>query len=110
MLNNVFSIKVPSQKDFNQCFAEILNIPIRYPNAKKKEEAVKNLENLLLYQNELNHYLQFYFTILELGFEKIFEDWIVKFKNSEIYFLHLNNVTQTQRSIRWGQSLMASIT
>jgi hypothetical protein len=110
MLNNVFSIKVPSQKDFNQCFAEILNIPIRYPNAKKKEEAVKNLENLLLYQNELNHYLQFYFTILELGFEKIFEDWIVKFKKSEIYFLHLNNVTQTQRSIRWGQSLMASIT
>ena len=110
MLNNVFSIKVPSQKDFNQCFAEILNIPIRYPNAKKKEEAVKNLENLLLYQNELNHYLQFYFTILELGFEKIFENWIVKFKKSEIYFLHLNNVTQTQRSIRWGQSLMASIT
>ena len=110
MLYNVFSIKVPSQKDFNQCFAEILNIPIRYPNAKKKEEAVKNLENLLLYQNELNHYLQFYFTILELGFEKIFEDWIVKFKKSEIYLLHLNNVTQSQRSIRWGQTLMASIT
>ena len=109
MLNNVFSIEMPSQEDFNQCVSEILNIPIRHPNAKEKQEAVKKLETLLFYQNELNHYLQFYFTILELGLEKNFKDFLKKFKTSTIYFFHINNITQTQRAIRWGQTLLASI-
>jgi Txe/YoeB family toxin of Txe-Axe toxin-antitoxin module len=109
MLNNVFSIEMPSQEDFDQCVSEILNIPIRHPNAKEKEEAVKKLETLLFYQNELNHYLQFYFTILELGLEKNFKDFLKKFKTSTIYFFHINNITQTQRAIRWGQTLLASI-
>jgi hypothetical protein len=110
MLNNVFSITVPSQKDLNQCLTEILNISIRHSNATEKEDAVKNLEKLLLYQNDLNNYLQFYFTILELELQKKFKDWVKKFKTSDIYFFYIDNITQVQRAIRWGQTLMASIT
>ena len=110
MVNNVFSIIMPSQEDLNHSINEVLKIGIRYPDAVAKEEAVKNLEKVLLYQNELNHYLQFYFTILEVGLEKKFKDWIKKFKKSDIYLLHLNNVTQIERAVRWGQTLLASIT
>jgi superfamily II DNA or RNA helicase len=45
MLNNVFSIEMPSQEDFDQCVSEILNIPIRHPNAKEKEESKTSFQN-----------------------------------------------------------------
>ena len=109
MLNNVFSITMPSQEDLNHSINEILKIAIRYSDAVAKKEAVKNLEKLLLYQNDLTHYLQFYFTILELGLEQKFKVWIKKFKKSDIYLLHVNNVTQIERAVRWGQTLLASI-
>jgi len=109
MLNNVFSITMPTQEDLNNSINEVLKIAIRYPDALAKEKAVKNLEKVLLYQNELNHYLQFYFTILEVELQKKFKDWIKKFKKSDIYLLHINNVTQIERAVRWGQTLLASI-
>jgi hypothetical protein len=109
MLNNVFSITIPTQEDLNHSINEILKIAIRYPDAVAKEKVVQNLETVLLYQNELNHYLEFYFTILELGLQNKFKVWIKKFKKSDIYVLHINNVTQIERAVRWGQTLLASI-
>jgi hypothetical protein len=108
-LEKVFAIKTPSQEELDLCISKVLKIKIRHSNAKEKEDAVKNLENLLLYQEDLKPYLQFYFTILELNDRSILKDWINRFKVSGVYLFHIKNVAQNERATRWSQTLMASI-
>lgn len=108
-LKKVFTIKTPRQEDLDLCIEKVLNLTIRHRKAKEKESAVKNLEQILLYQDNLNKYLQFYFTILEFDSSDIINEWVSKFKSSDIYRFHLKNVSRNERAIRWGQSLMASI-
>ena len=108
-LKKVFTIKIPSQEDLDLCVDNLLKIKILHSKAKEKEDAVKNLYDLLLYQDSLLPYLQFYFTILELGEPDILYDWISKFKSSDIYHFHVKNVSQNERAVRWGQTLLASI-
>ena len=109
MLEKVFDIKTPLQKDLDDCLEELFKIKIRYPNALDKQNTVKKLENILLYQDNLNEYMQFYFTILELGLSDKFDSWLKEFTCSSIYLFHVINVTQIERAIRWGQTLMSSI-
>jgi serine/threonine protein kinase len=108
-LEKVFDIKIPSQEELDLCVSKVLKIKIRHSKAKEKEDVVKNLENLLLYQQDLKPYLQFYFTILELNDRSILKDWINRFKISSIYLFHIKNVSQNERATRWSQTLMASI-
>lgn len=108
-LEKVFAIKTPSQEELDLCISKVLKIKIRHSNAKEKEDVVKNLENLLLYQEDLKPYLQFYFTILELNDQSILKDWINRFKVSGVYLFHIKNVAQNERVTRWSQTLMASI-
>lgn len=108
-LKKVFTIKTPRQEDLDLCIEKVFNLTIRHPKAKEKESAVKNLEQILLYQNTLNQYLQFYFSILEVDSVDIISEWVAKFKSSDIFRFHLKNVSRNERAIRWSQSLMASI-
>jgi hypothetical protein len=107
MLEKVFDIKIPKQIDLDKCFDNLLAIKLQ--NSKDKQQAVNYLNILLSYQENLKPYLQFYFTILELGLTDTFTIWIKKFKQSDIYLFHNKNVVQNERCIRWSQSLMASI-
>ena len=109
MLEKVFDIKIPKQVDLDKCFDNLLAIKLQNSKAKDKQQAVNDLNILLLYQENLKPYLQFYFTILELGLIHNFTIWIKKFKESDIYLFHIKNVVQNERCIRWSQSLMASI-
>jgi hypothetical protein len=109
ILKKVFTIKTPSQEDLDLCIEDVLKLTIRHLNAKEKETAVKNLETILIYQDTLKPYLQFYFIILELDLIDILSEWVAKFKSSDIFRFHLKNLSQNERAIRWGQSLMASI-
>jgi hypothetical protein len=109
MLEKVFDIKIPNQIDLDKCFENLLVIKLQNSKAKDKQQAYNHLNNLLLYQENLKPYLQFYFTILELGLSDTFKIWIKKFKESDIYLFHIKNVLQNERCIRWSQSLMASI-
>jgi hypothetical protein len=109
ILKKVFTIKTPSQEDLDLCIENVLKLTIRHLNAKEKESAVKNLEKILIYQDTLKPYLQFYFIILELDLIDILSEWVAKFKSSDIFLFHLKNISQNERAIRWGQSLMASI-
>ena len=109
MLENVFDIKIPTQKDLDLCINNMLGIKIRCPKPIDKEKAVKDLDIILSYQEKLIPHLQFYFTILELHLEKLFLVWIKKFKESRIYVFHINNLIKNERAKRWGQTLIASI-
>ena len=109
MLKKVFTIKTPTQEELDLSIEKVLKITIRHLKAKEKEDAVKNLYNLLLYQETLAPYLKFYFTILELDSPDILSEWVTKFKSSDIYRFYVKNVSRNERAIRWGQSLMASI-
>lgn len=109
ILKKVFTIETPRQEDLDFCIEKVLKLTIRHHKAKEKESAVKNLNQILLYQDSLIPYLQFYFTILELDQIDILTEWVVKFKSSDIFRFHLKNVSQNEQAIRWGQSLMASI-
>jgi serine/threonine protein kinase len=109
MLENVFDIKIPTQKELDLCVNNVIGIKIRCPKAIDKEKAVKDLDIILSYQENLRPHLQFYFTILELHLKDVFAVWIKKFKESRIYFFHIKNVIKNERAKRWGQTLMASI-
>ena len=109
ILKKVFTIETPLQEDLDLCVDQVLKLTIRHLKPKEKESAVKNLDKILIYQDTLKPYLQFYFTILELDSIDILNEWVDKFKSSHIYRFHLKNVCQNERAIRWGQSLMASI-
>ena len=114
MLENVFDIKIPTQKDVELCLIKILSIEIPNPsyNIDEKiklhiEDTIKELDICLSYEYELSPYLQFYFTILEMQLDNKFSDWIKNFTKSDIYKFYSLNVINTQRAKRWGQSLSA---
>jgi hypothetical protein len=109
MLENVFDIKIPSQKELDLCINNVIGIKIRCPKAIDKEKAVKDLDIILSYQENLKPHLQFYFTILELNLKEVFSVWIKKFKESRIYLFHIKNIIKNERAKRWSQTLMASI-
>ena len=65
-LTKVFTIKTPRQEDLDLCIEKLFKLTIRHLKPKEKESVVKNLHQLILYQDTLLPYLQIYFTILEL--------------------------------------------
>lgn len=108
MLENVFRIPLPKQHELNSVVENILKIKIRHIDSEDKEKAISELD-ILVYQEKLNPYLQFYFTILELDLEDKFSDWIQRFRASDIFRFYVKNISQNERVIRWGQTLLASI-
>ena len=108
MLQKVFNIPIPTQDELTDIRDTILSIPIRESDPDIKIKATEAL-NILVYQEMLNPYLQFYFTIYETNTEDIFAIWIAEFLASDIYIFYEKNVSQNERVIRWGQTLLASI-
>jgi hypothetical protein len=108
MLQKVFNIPIPTQDELTDIRDTILSITIREPDPDIKIKATEAL-NILVYQEMLNPYLQFYFTIYETNTEDIFAIWIAEFLASDIYIFYEKNVSQNERVIRWGQTLLASI-
>ena len=112
MLEKVFDIKTPDQNELNKCIDDLLNIHLKKISVKKdniqKEKLVKKFELLIKYQEKIQPYLQFYFTILDLNLNHIFFNWIDKFESSDLYIFYLSNITQIQQTIRWSQTLIES--
>jgi len=108
MLQKVFDIPIPNQDELSEIRDKILSIHIREHDPYIKRKATEDL-NILVYQEKLNPYLQFYYTIYETKTEDIFAEWIIDFLASDIYIFYEKNVTQNERVIRWGQTLLASI-
>lgn len=108
MLEKIFDVQIPMQESLTIVVDNVLGIQIRHSDALNKRKAVSDLD-ILVYQEKLIPYLQFFFTILELNLQHNFTDWISRFKDSGIYILYINNINQNERAIRWGQTLIASL-
>jgi hypothetical protein len=109
MLHTFFDIFIPQQDELDNIVKKVLAIPIRHSDHMYKQNTVKELNRILLYHEQVQLYLDIYFNVIELGLSEIYNDWIVPFKQSNIYLFYNKNVTQNQRAIRWGQTLLASI-
>jgi hypothetical protein len=108
MLEKVFDIDIPNQENLTQKIYDVLSTRINHPDPVTKRKVVNDL-NILSYIEKLQPYLQFYYTILELGLESKFTEWLRRFQSSNIYTFYVKNATETERVIRWGQTLLASI-
>jgi hypothetical protein len=108
MLEKVFDIKHPSVTDLKKVSTSILKTTVRGSLQTKKD--VLSTLGIFKYEDELIPYLQFYYTIMELKLEKDFRRWVNDFKTSDIFKFYVDNVKSNQRVIRWGQTLVATIT
>ena len=130
MLEKVFDIKIPSQEDLDKCVTDVLNLKIYAPygirsfvvgggvyhgrahdykfDLESIEYAIRNLYDILRYQDELKIYLQFYFTILELNLQDEFGDWLNRFEQSDIYYFYTKNILKNEQSRRWAKTLIFS--
>ena len=131
MLQKVFDIKIPSQEDLDKCISDVLNLKIYAPYETRRfvmggcgkfvgraheykfdlepiKDATRNLYDILLYEDELKIYLQFYFTILELNLDDEFSEWLNVFEQSEIYSFYTKNIVKNEQSRRWAKTLLIS--
>jgi hypothetical protein len=108
MLEKVFTIKHPSVTDLKKISTSILETTVRGSLQSKKD--ILSTLSIFKYEDELIPYLQFYYTIIELELENEFRTWVDEFKESDIFKFYVDNVKRNQRVIRWGQTLLATIT
>ena len=121
-LKKVFEIKIPTQQELDTCIHNILQLKIYLPidvriktvgkrytfDLDSIEDAIEKLNSVLLYEDKLKIYMQFYFTILELNLDYEFNEWIEQFKNSDIYHFYTENYLQSERARRWSTTLLFS--
>ncbi len=107
ILDKVFNIQLPSD-NIDNLIKNVLTINLRHNNAEdKKKKVVKFLESIL-YESELQPYLQFYYTILELNLRE-FDDWVKRFVESDVYSFYFRYTDKISRTLRWCNALLASI-
>ena len=110
ILEKVFTvIALPDAAKFEKGCAEVLGTRIRHPEPLGKKNRVGALKKMMTYRHELQPYLQFYYTILELHLEKTFDVWIRKFRSSAIFKFNEKYSLLAERASRWGETLVASI-
>jgi hypothetical protein len=102
LLNKLINIKLPNIEKLLEITNEILKIPIR--GYQKYNDIL--MEELILntnYQKQINAYLKFYYTIVELQEEKIYASWIKIIE--PIFEFYKNNVDIVTRALRWSDTL-----
>jgi hypothetical protein len=109
MLEEVFSIEIPSQEKLDEARITLLSLPIRHRNARVKEQSFDQLDELLGYQNLLQPFLDTYFTILELKENDAYNSWVSRLLKSRVYQFYIRNKIANDRAQRWGTTLLASI-
>jgi hypothetical protein len=103
LLNKVKNIKLPNIEKLLYVTNKILDIPIR-KSEDFNEDIMEELSLNTNYQKELDVYLEYYYTILELQQEKIFTSWIKIFK--PIFEFYKNNVDIVTKALNWSYTLI----
>jgi hypothetical protein len=100
-LNKVTNIKLPNIYKLLNITNKILRIQIT--DSKNFDNLNEELSVYTNYQKELDVYLEFYYTILELKEEKIFASWIRIFE--PIFAFYQFNVNIVTKALRWSYTL-----
>lgn len=125
MLYKVFTIKTPLQDELDECAQVLLNLKIYLPVQIRRfvtgehpssykfdydtiQKTTDKLSSLLTYDDEIQSYMQMYFSILELKLDDKFNDWIDMFKKSDIYHFYTHNHLRNIRLQRWAKTLLSS--
>ena len=106
ILEKVFEIQVPEQNIVTRVISGILSCSL-LSTEEDKNKAIESF-NIMDYEIRLKKYLQFHYTIIELGLLPLFKIWNNRFLNSNIYLFYIKNNKKTERSRRWVQTLSAS--
>ena len=109
VLEKVFDIFHPDEKDLHNACNNVLKIGIRHHNPDDKISTVKILTKLLKYRKKIKPYLNLLYTIREINQYELFKDWCDRFLKSDIYTFYEDNNIYVERANRWGMTLMASI-
>lgn len=104
-LEKVFDIKLPNKRKYRENLQSVMNLDMNLSLDRKAKNYILILNNYESYKNELQPYLVFYFTILQLNLEDSFSDWISRFKSSEIYEFYFSHLAISNGVDRWAYSL-----
>lgn len=108
-LEKIFDIKIPIQEELDTIIDDVLTINIRHNSSKDKVNSVDKLVLTTQYQNEINFYLQLYYTILEVKLEEIYKFWIDRFLSSDVFKFYKENNFKVERASRWANTILGSI-
>ena len=103
VLENVFDIEVPLQKNLLDISRVVLKVGIDSSDQEKKI-AIDAINSVNICK-ELAPYLQQYYTILELNLTEKFQDWIDRFRSSDIFIFYSKNNDLIERLVRWQKTL-----
>ena len=109
IIERVFNISIPNQKEIDDAISEVLRINIRHNNPKDKVNSTDKLLLLTQYEKELSFYLQIYYTILEINLKILFKSWIDRFLSSDIFIFYKKNNLKVKHALRWSTTVLESI-
>jgi len=110
MLFNYQELKLPDVKKIRNYSRRILNIKI---NSKKSRKSISRLINTffqnVVFFDEIIPYLQFVYTIREIGATKLFNNFLTNFISSPHYKIYTQNFALINKTYRWCDSLISGI-
>lgn len=109
IIERVFNISIPNQKEIDDAISEVLRINIRHNNPKDKVNSTDKLLLLTQYEKELGFYLQIYYTILEINLKILFKSWLDRFLSSDIFIFYKKNNLKVKHALRWSTTVLESI-
>lgn len=109
VLKKYKEISIPNEKLIKKAVYKMLSIDIKSKQSvKEKLQTIKDL-NIFKFYYDLKPYLQFVYTIREVGIEDEFSDFLNDFLTSPQYMLYTRNVNDISQAVRWSECIHASI-
>lgn len=108
ILEKVFDNSIPRQKEMDNFWESILKLNFN-SGKKQKLKIYEKFKTITSYQEKLQPYLQFYYTIYEIGLDNIYTEWLKKFKESNIFKFYKYNAASNDMALRWCLAMIASI-
>jgi len=102
-LNNYIKITIPTQQLINSL------VPLVRVGRRNAPSAslTRNVDSLVQFKNEMKPYLEYLYTLREIGYDTHLEYivWINDFSSSEAYIFYNDKITEIERVIRWHDVL-----
>lgn len=110
-LNEIFNVPIPTEKETRKILSDIFSTKIFNVSGTKKASCIRNIQKLLNIYTITQPYLNALYTIEQYGINEIpaYQDWIVKFKSSDIYKFYIENINNIVVAMRWSFTLKDSL-
>lgn len=106
ILQNFHEIKLPNKKHLQDYSREILNIFIN-SRGNYKELFNKYYKEILFY-DKIQPYLQYFYTIQQLGLENDYREFVYDFLNSKQYLMYIMLNNEIDKTTRWLTTILST--